>query len=85
MTLLSRSAATHSYADSRILCAARLLGSVEQDLRNPDTLASQVYHALQQMIRVRKAHPAFSAEPWNSCIAAMLKASQPAHSGLSQK
>ncbi|MDY0093649.1 MAG: alpha-amylase family glycosyl hydrolase [Candidatus Vecturithrix sp.] len=49
------------YADSRNFVRGPIdWVQVEQDLRNPDTLASQVYHALQQMIRVRKAHPAFS-------------------------
>ncbi|GAK54911.1 alpha amylase catalytic region [Candidatus Vecturithrix granuli] len=49
------------YADSRNFVRGPIDWSrVEQELQNPDSLAYQVYQALQQMIRVRKDHPAFS-------------------------
>lgn len=47
--------------DSRYYVRGRIdWPRVEQALRQPDSVESQVFHALQQMIAVRKAHPAFS-------------------------
>jgi maltose alpha-D-glucosyltransferase/alpha-amylase len=49
------------YPDSRYFGRGRInWEQVERDLQQPQTLAYQVYHALQQMIAVRKAHPSFS-------------------------
>ena len=52
------------YADSRNFVRGPIdWAQVERELQNPETLAYQVYHALQKMIRVRKDHPAFSRGP----------------------
>ncbi len=49
------------YPDSRYFVRGRIdWAHVETDLQHPETLASQVYQTLQQMIRVRRTHPAFS-------------------------
>jgi maltose alpha-D-glucosyltransferase/alpha-amylase len=49
------------YLDSRYFVRGRInWQQVEQNLQNPETLAYQIYHTLQTMIRVRKAHKAFS-------------------------
>lgn len=49
------------YPDSRNFVRGPLnWEQIERDLQYPETLAYQVYYALQQMIHVRKDHPAFS-------------------------
>ena len=49
------------YADSRYFARGRLdWTQIERDMQQPGSLAYQVYHALQAMLRVRKAHKAFS-------------------------
>jgi len=54
--------AAHSgYPDSRYFVRGRIdWDLVKQELQNPDSLAFRVYQALQHIILVRKAHPAFS-------------------------
>ena len=49
------------YRDSRYFVRGRInWEKVEAELQDTDSLAAQLYSALQNMIRVRKAHPAFS-------------------------
>ncbi len=49
------------YVDSRNFVRGKIdWQQVERDLQDSDTLAYQVYHSLQNMIRVRKDHLAFS-------------------------
>ena len=49
------------YPDSRYFVRGPLnWEQVERDLRRSDSLASRLYHRLQNMICVRKMHPAFS-------------------------
>ena len=49
------------YSDSRYFVRGRIdWHKVERELQDSGSLAAQLYSVLQNMIRVRKAHPAFS-------------------------
>ncbi len=49
------------YVDSRNFVRGKIdWERIEQELEQPGTLAYQLYHSLQSMIRVRKQHPTFS-------------------------
>ena len=49
------------YQDSRYFVRGRIdWEKVEAELQDSDSLPAQLYSALQNMIRIRKAHPAFS-------------------------